>query len=77
MCFFRTGLILLVAIAPTAASGESPNRHVDPLIGTDDMGHTYPGATVPFGLVQLIASAMATTRRPIVTAQATSMMTQR
>lgn len=26
---------------------------VNPMIGTDDMGHTYPGATVPFGMVQL------------------------
>ncbi|KQB41769.1 putative Alpha-1,2-mannosidase [Flavobacterium daejeonense] len=28
-------------------------RHVDPLIGTGGHGHTYPGATVPFGMVQL------------------------
>jgi len=28
-------------------------RYVNPLIGTDKMGHTYPGATVPFGMVQL------------------------
>jgi len=27
--------------------------HVDPFIGTDDMGHTFPGATAPFGFVQL------------------------
>jgi len=27
--------------------------YVNPLIGTDKMGHTYPGATVPFGSVQL------------------------
>ncbi|MCP4902777.1 MAG: glycoside hydrolase family 92 protein [bacterium] len=33
--------------------GLSPNQHVDPFIGTDDMGHTYPGASAPFGLVQL------------------------
>ena len=26
---------------------------VDPMIGTDRMGHTYPGASVPFGMVQL------------------------
>lgn len=29
------------------------SRYVDPLIGTAKMGHTYPGATVPFGMVQL------------------------
>lgn len=28
-------------------------QYVNPLIGTEKMGHTYPGATVPFGSVQL------------------------
>lgn len=28
-------------------------RSVDPLIGTGGHGHTYPGATVPFGMLQL------------------------
>lgn len=28
-------------------------QYVNPLIGTQKMGHTYPGATVPFGAVQL------------------------
>ncbi|GAB3816377.1 GH92 family glycosyl hydrolase [Pontibacter rugosus] len=28
-------------------------KHVNPLVGTAKMGHTYPGATVPFGMVQL------------------------
>ena len=28
-------------------------QYVDPFIGTDYHGHTYPGATVPFGMVQL------------------------
>tara|TARA_R110002050_G_scaffold286121_2_gene436348 strand:+ start:130441 stop:132741 length:2301 start_codon:yes stop_codon:yes gene_type:complete len=28
-------------------------KFVDPMIGTAKMGHTYPGATVPFGSVQL------------------------
>lgn len=27
--------------------------YVNPLIGTQRMGHTFPGATVPFGMVQL------------------------
>lgn len=27
--------------------------YVDPFIGTDGHGHTFPGATVPFGMVQL------------------------
>ncbi len=33
--------------------GRTPYDYVDPFIGTRDMGHTYPGATVPFGFVQL------------------------
>ena len=28
-------------------------EYINPLIGTQRMGHTYPGATVPFGSVQL------------------------
>ena len=28
-------------------------RYVKPFIGTDGHGHTFPGATVPFGMVQL------------------------
>jgi len=32
-------------------------RHVDPFIGTGGHGHTYPGASVPFGMVQLSPDA--------------------
>jgi predicted alpha-1,2-mannosidase len=28
-------------------------QYVDPMIGTDGHGHTFPGATAPFGMVQL------------------------
>ncbi|MBN2667721.1 MAG: GH92 family glycosyl hydrolase [Bacteroidales bacterium] len=28
-------------------------KYVNPIIGTDGHGHTYPGATAPFGMVQL------------------------
>ncbi|NEL41846.1 MAG: alpha-mannosidase, partial [Xanthomonas perforans] len=28
-------------------------RHVDVFIGTGGHGHTFPGATLPFGMVQL------------------------
>ncbi len=31
----------------------SPVDYVDPFIGTDFFGHTFPGATLPFGMVQL------------------------
>ena len=32
---------------------KQPYQYVKPIIGTEKMGHTYPGATVPFGAVQL------------------------
>lgn len=35
------------------AAQQSLTRHVDPFIGTGGHGHTYPGATMPFGMVQL------------------------
>ena len=28
-------------------------KFVNPFVGTKNMGHTFPGATVPFGMVQL------------------------
>lgn len=31
----------------------SNNRFVDPFIGTGEHGHTYPGASVPFGMLQV------------------------
>jgi len=31
----------------------NPAEFVDPFIGTDAHGHTYPGASMPFGMVQL------------------------
>ena len=37
----------------TAQRREFYPRFVNPLIGTQKMGHTFPGATVPFGSVQL------------------------
>jgi putative alpha-1,2-mannosidase len=35
----------------------SPVDYVNPFIGTGGHGHTYPGATVPFGMVQLSPDA--------------------
>ena len=51
----RTIIVLLVFSISLFAQvkNKTPYDYVDPLIGTDDMGHTFPGAAVPFGLVQL------------------------
>lgn len=35
------------------SSAKGPVADVNPFVGTDQHGHTYPGATVPFGLVQV------------------------
>ena len=47
--------ILLAAalIATPIAAQTSPYDAVDPFIGTGGEGHTFPGATAPFGMVQL------------------------
>ena len=35
------------------AIAQKPSNYVNPFIGTGGHGHTFPGATVPFGMVQL------------------------
>ncbi len=44
--------VLLINCAPKK-SAFLPEKSVDPFIGTDAHGHTFPGATAPFGMVQL------------------------
>ncbi len=46
---------LLLSLSSILCSGQDTDllKYVNPFIGTDRMGHTYPGATVPFGMVQL------------------------
>ena len=47
---------LLIAAMMTCAlplHAQKPTEYVNPMIGTDGMGHTFPGACVPFGGVQL------------------------
>lgn len=43
----------LLNLAVPAQRTENYVAYVNPLIGTRKMGHTFPGATVPFGSVQL------------------------
>lgn len=57
----RVGAVLCLwaaaaGLAPAATPGDAGSRAyaaVDPFIGTGGEGHTFPGATVPFGMVQL------------------------
>ena len=50
-------VVLLLAACTSspkiADSGREPASYVDNFIGTGGHGHTYPGATAPFGMVQL------------------------
>ncbi|MFL6466824.1 MAG: glycoside hydrolase family 92 protein, partial [Pyrinomonadaceae bacterium] len=49
-----TVIVLTCLAAPLFAQRRDDYvRYVNPLIGTQRMGHTFPGATVPFGSVQL------------------------
>lgn len=55
---YATVLIAVVTSGLLAAKlqGQSlpaPLRYVDPMIGTSGHGHTYPGASLPFGFLQL------------------------
>ena len=45
LCLFFTGI----------ASAQTPDytQYADPFVGTGDHGHTFPGPTMPFGMVQL------------------------
>ncbi|WP_134091947.1 GH92 family glycosyl hydrolase [Olivibacter sp. XZL3] len=50
---WRKALLLLILPVGLHAQGLSLVQYVKPIIGTAKMGHTFPGATVPFGAVQL------------------------
>ena len=47
---FFLSLFLFTSIV---SFGQNYHKYVNPMIGTGGHGHTYPGATVPFGMVQL------------------------
>src|SRR5579859_6451709 len=58
-CCLPAAAALLTLSAASAAGAVPPDtaasayQAVDPLIGTGGGGHTFPGAVVPFGMVQL------------------------
>ena len=45
--------MMLAATSLVAQPTKRPVDYVNPMIGTDGMGHTFPGACAPFGIVQL------------------------
>ncbi|HMT07201.1 MAG TPA: GH92 family glycosyl hydrolase [Pyrinomonadaceae bacterium] len=48
-----SAVFIIALISSTFGQTSNFIQYVNPLIGTQKMGHTYPGATVPFGSVQL------------------------
>jgi len=51
----QTKLVIALLSFNSLAFAQQQNlvKYVNPMIGTEKMGHTFPGATVPFGAVQL------------------------
>jgi predicted alpha-1,2-mannosidase len=55
----KKSLLLAALLVATLSKAQTPAQHpdplklVDPMIGTGPEGHTFPGATAPFGMVQL------------------------
>ena len=49
----RFCLVVVALMSALSLSAQEPSDYVNPMIGTDGMGHTFPGACVPFGGVQL------------------------
>ena len=46
---------IFIFVLNISAQTKDYTRYVNPFVGTGGHGHTFPGATVPFGMVQLIA----------------------
>ncbi len=52
-CLFYKTLALLLFSSVVVAQTADYSKYVDPFIGTGGHGHTFPGVTVPFGMMQL------------------------
>ncbi|KAI1336984.1 glycoside hydrolase family 92 protein [Xylariaceae sp. FL0016] len=49
--------LLLELIGSSAESGNDILRYIDPLIGTVNGGHVFPGASLPYGMAKPVADA--------------------
>ena len=49
----KISLLIFFVVSVSVIAQTKFVKYVDPFIGTDGHGHTYPGATLPFGMVQL------------------------
>lgn len=49
----QLALLIVMVMLCTNLIGQSLTSYVNPFIGTSGTGHTYPGVSLPFGMVQL------------------------
>ncbi|MCX7874847.1 MAG: GH92 family glycosyl hydrolase [Melioribacteraceae bacterium] len=49
----RAKILILLFISTSFLNSQNFVKYVNPFMGTNGHGHVYPGATVPFGMVQL------------------------
>jgi len=57
--YFFSGLVMLMLAS--CSERHEYSRFVNPMVGTDAHGHTFPGATMPFGMVKLSPDTRTTT----------------
>ena len=50
-------LIVALALSTASAAPSDPASLVNPLVGTTNGGNVFPGATMPFGMVQFSPEA--------------------
>lgn len=55
-CFLLLAQILLEGSTPVLGQNTSTDifQYIDPLIGTVNGGHVFPGATLPFGMAKAV-----------------------
>lgn len=51
--YFLIIFLILIFSCESTEKKQFPLQFVDPFVGTGGHGHTFPGATLPFGMVQL------------------------
>lgn len=51
--FMKLFKYILIGLLTANLYAQKLHTYVNPIIGTDGTGHTFPGATLPFGMVQL------------------------
>lgn len=52
---FSRVLLFLTILASAQDEGSGTFQYVDPLIGTINGGHVFPGASLPFGMAKSVA----------------------